>query len=121
MADREGLPRALREAAPVDLAHYDSDKSPQGRAFAYAAIWQALREGGILVSDDVGDKATIWNSGVSPKRWPGNPSSSTGTASSRVSLSNDGGATVTHRGLGAAGAANKGGTGTDYPYKAALR
>ena len=55
MADREGLPRALREAAPVDLAHYDSDKSPKGRAFAYAAIRQALREGGILVSDDVGD------------------------------------------------------------------
>ncbi len=55
MADLEGLPRALREAGPVDLAHYDSDKTSEGRAFAYPALWRSLREGGILVSDDVGD------------------------------------------------------------------
>ena len=55
MADRQGLPRALRQARPVDLAHYDSDKSPQGRLFGYGTIWDSLRIGGILVSDDVGD------------------------------------------------------------------
>lgn len=55
MADREGLPKALKAAGRIDLAHYDSDKSPTGRSFAYALIWAALRPGGLLVSDDVGD------------------------------------------------------------------
>ena len=55
MADRQGLPRALKQAKVVDLAHYDSDKSVQGRAFGYNAIWKSLRKGGILVSDDIGD------------------------------------------------------------------
>jgi len=55
MADRQGLPKALRAAGRVDLVHYDSDKTPEGRAFAYNAIWPFLVKGGILVSDDVGD------------------------------------------------------------------
>lgn len=55
MADREGLPKALKAAGEIDLAHYDSDKSPAGRRFAYSLIWRALRPGGLLVSDDVGD------------------------------------------------------------------
>lgn len=55
MADREGLPKALKAAGRIDLAHYDSDKSPAGRSFAYALIWRALRPGGLLISDDVGD------------------------------------------------------------------
>ncbi len=55
MADREGVPRALKAAGTIDLAHYDSDKSAEGRLFSYRLIWQALRRGGILISDDVGD------------------------------------------------------------------
>lgn len=55
MADREGLPRALKAAGRIDLAHYDSDKSEAGRRFAYRLLWQALRPGGVLISDDVGD------------------------------------------------------------------
>lgn len=55
MADRQGLSKALRSLATVDLGHYDSDKSYEGRAFGYRAIWQLLRPGGILISDDVGD------------------------------------------------------------------
>ena len=50
MADREGLPRALRAAGPVDLAHYDSDKSLENCAFGYATLWDSLREGGALVA-----------------------------------------------------------------------
>ena len=53
MADREGLPRALRAAGPVDLAHYDSDKSLENCAFGYAALWDSLREGGALVAAGV--------------------------------------------------------------------
>ncbi len=55
MADREGLPRALKAAGRIDLAHYDSDKSAAGRRFAYRLLWQALHPGGVLISDDVGD------------------------------------------------------------------
>ena len=55
MADREGVPRALKAAGTIDLAHYDSDKRAEGRLFSYRLIWQALRPGGILVSDDIGD------------------------------------------------------------------
>lgn len=54
-ADRQGLPIALRRSRPVDFAHYDSDKSASGRSFGYRIMWEALREGGVLVSDDVGD------------------------------------------------------------------
>ena len=53
MADREGLPRALRAAGMVDLAHYDSDKSLENCAFGYAALWDSLREGGALVAAEV--------------------------------------------------------------------
>lgn len=55
MADREGLPKALTNLGQIDMAHYDSDKSPAGRLFAYQLIWESLRPGGILISDDVGD------------------------------------------------------------------
>lgn len=53
--DREVLPDAIAAAAPLDLAHYDSDKSTSGRRWAYEVLWEALRPGGILVSDDVQD------------------------------------------------------------------
>jgi predicted O-methyltransferase YrrM len=56
-ADRQGLPVALREAGEVDVAHYDSDKSYEGRLFGYPLLWDSLRPGGILVSDDVGDNS----------------------------------------------------------------
>lgn len=55
MADREGLPRALAKCGPLDLAHYDSDKSAAGRHYAYPKLWAALRPGGILMSDDIQD------------------------------------------------------------------
>lgn len=55
MADREGLPRAIKAVGLLDLAHYDSDKTTEGRLFAYRLIWRALRPGGILMSDDVSD------------------------------------------------------------------
>lgn len=55
MADREALPKIVRHAAPFDLAYYDSDKSYEGRSFAYALLWDNLSTGGVLVSDDIDD------------------------------------------------------------------
>jgi len=54
-ADRWGIPKALRLSDGYDLIHYDSDKSPEGRRWAYPLLWKALRPGGLLISDDVGD------------------------------------------------------------------
>lgn len=54
--DSIGLPRALAQlGGPLDFCHYDSDKSYEGRAWAYPLIWAALRPGGILMSDDIDD------------------------------------------------------------------
>lgn len=52
-ADRDVLPKIVREWGEIDLVHYDSDKSPQGRAFAFGLLWSVLRPGGLLISDDV--------------------------------------------------------------------
>lgn len=54
-ADRAGLPRALRLNPAYDLIHYDSDKSVEGRRWAYPLLWGALARGGVMASDDVGD------------------------------------------------------------------
>ena len=48
--DRTWLRRVLR-GGPIDLAHYDSDKHYDGSMYAYRAIWNALRPGGVLVTD----------------------------------------------------------------------
>ena len=55
MPDRYGITKAFRRLSVVDLVHYDSDKSYKGRMQSYGRIWQGLRSGGILISDDIGD------------------------------------------------------------------
>lgn len=59
LADRDALPKALRRIESLDLAHYDSDKSHRGRSYAYALLWQHLRDGGVLISDDIEDNAAF--------------------------------------------------------------
>ena len=54
-ADRDELPGAIAAVRPIDIAHYDSDKSYLGRWWAYPLIWEGLRDGGLLISDDVED------------------------------------------------------------------
>lgn len=54
-ADRDVLPRLLRSTPVVGLAHYDSDKSYEGRMFAYPRLFDAMSPGGCLVSDDIED------------------------------------------------------------------
>ena len=56
LPDWPGLGRALRAlGGSIGLAHYDSDKSYQGRMYAYPLLWKALVPGGLLISDDVQD------------------------------------------------------------------
>ena len=60
-SDRIGLTWIRRTEKPFDIAHYDSDKTPKGRTFGYQMMWQCLRPGGVLVSDDVGDDLSFKN------------------------------------------------------------
>jgi predicted O-methyltransferase YrrM len=54
--DRHGLRKAVTGFPDgIDIAHYDSDKSYRGRMYAYPILWNALRPGGIFISDDIQD------------------------------------------------------------------
>jgi len=53
--DREALPEALKILPEIDMCHYDSDKTYEGRMFAYPLLWNALRKNGIFISDDISD------------------------------------------------------------------
>lgn len=54
--DNPGIFDALKIAnSPIDLCHYDSDKSWWGRNFAYPILWASLRSGGLFISDDIQD------------------------------------------------------------------
>lgn len=54
--DRNGLVKALeRFGGRIDLCHYDSDKSWWGRQFSYPLLWNALKPGGVFISDDIQD------------------------------------------------------------------
>jgi len=53
--DRQAIPKALKELGSIDICHYDSDKSYEGRMWAYLRLWKALRFGGCFISDDIDD------------------------------------------------------------------
>lgn len=54
--DRRGIAKAIKLiGGPIDLCHYDLDKSYYGRQFGYPLLWNSLRSGGIFISDDIGD------------------------------------------------------------------
>lgn len=53
--DRQHLEAAVAQAGMIDLAHYDSDKSYAGASWAYRVLFAALRPGGVLIADDIGD------------------------------------------------------------------
>lgn len=54
--DRRGLRQGLALlGGTIDLCHYDSDKSWWGRQYAYPLLWNALRPGGVFISDDIQD------------------------------------------------------------------
>ncbi len=53
--DISGLPKALNQIKVLDLCHYDSDKSYEGRMRSYHLLWDKIREGGVFISDDIRD------------------------------------------------------------------
>lgn len=53
--DEEVLKALPDRVGSVDVAHHDSDKTHEGRLWAYPRMWECLRPGGVLVCDDAGD------------------------------------------------------------------
>ncbi|WP_228445920.1 class I SAM-dependent methyltransferase [Chryseobacterium gleum] len=56
-ADKESLPKIFAENAVFDVLHYDSDKSYNGRIWAYDELYKHLKKGGVFISDDIGDNS----------------------------------------------------------------
>jgi predicted O-methyltransferase YrrM len=56
-ADKESLPKIFTESASFDVLHYDSDKSYNGRIWAFDEMYKRLRKGGVFLSDDIGDNS----------------------------------------------------------------
>lgn len=50
---RSGLRRAMREIGPIDIFLHDSDHSYGWQSFEYRLAYTMLRQGGLLLSDDV--------------------------------------------------------------------
>lgn len=53
--DENLLPGILQEAGQLDCAFYDSAKSYAARRLSYPMLWNALKVGGLLFSDDICD------------------------------------------------------------------
>jgi predicted O-methyltransferase YrrM len=69
-SDYTGVPKAIRYLKEIDLCHYDSDKSYAGRMRSNPMIWEALREGGIFISDDISDNLGFKDFCASVNRTP---------------------------------------------------
>lgn len=66
--DRANLPVLIDQAGTVDLFHYDSDKSVNGRDFALRCLRGRLSAGGAVVFDDIQDN---WHFRDLMQRHPG--------------------------------------------------
>jgi len=53
--DRVNLPEILIKLSKIDIFHYDSDKSYEGREFAFNLIKPKLHQDSILIFDDIDD------------------------------------------------------------------
>lgn len=69
-ADRESLPKIFKEQNEFDFVHYDSDKTYNGRMWAYAILWDKVRNGGVFMSDDIADNAAFMDYCLQNNRKP---------------------------------------------------
>ena len=69
--DEINLPLILNKVTEIDIFHYDSDKSYNGRSFATKLIQSKISKNGILIYDDIQDNTYFsdYIKSVSPKEW----------------------------------------------------
>lgn len=53
--DRENFKEILPKLDTIDLFHFDSDKSYEGRAFAFQAVLPYLNQNSVVIFDDIND------------------------------------------------------------------
>jgi hypothetical protein len=53
------LPHLLSEISPVDIFHYDSDKTYRGMISTFRLVWQRISSHGLLISDDLDNDAFL--------------------------------------------------------------
>jgi hypothetical protein len=58
-ADRESIPKILKETQEIDVVHYDSDKSYEGMKWAYETLFPHVKKGGVFISDDINDNSAF--------------------------------------------------------------
>ena len=56
---QDELPPLLERVGPIDFFMHDSEHSYECMSFEFRAAWEALRDGGVLVADDV-NVNTAW-------------------------------------------------------------
>lgn len=69
--DRENIPKILQQIDRIDLLHYDSDKSVQGREFVLKATSPFLHPRSVVLVDDVHNNAHFqeYVAGMDRDRW----------------------------------------------------
>jgi predicted O-methyltransferase YrrM len=68
--DENNLPRIAQQLKnPVDLFHYDSDKSREGRNYAFNILQPKLADDAVVVFDDIQDNFHFKDF-VTRKKWP---------------------------------------------------
>lgn len=55
LGDRKNLPEIVKAAGPIDLVHYDSDKSYPGRRWALETLQPCLSPDAVIIMDDIQD------------------------------------------------------------------
>ena len=60
LPDKDGLPKVFKQMPSIDVCHYDSDKSYEGKKWAFPQIWKHLKEDGLLISDDISDNMAFF-------------------------------------------------------------
>jgi len=59
--DKHNLPIIKEQIKDVDIFHYDSDKSYEGREYAYGAVKDHLHDESIVMYDDIEDNTHFYN------------------------------------------------------------
>jgi predicted O-methyltransferase YrrM len=69
VGDRVNVPLLLAGAGPIDLFHYDSDKSYSGRKWVFSRVLRSLSPGAVVVMDDVQDNL-FFKDWIEREGWP---------------------------------------------------
>lgn len=59
--DKQNLPIIKKRVGKIDIFHYDSDKSYEGREYAFGVVKDQLHDESIVIYDDIEDNTHFYN------------------------------------------------------------